>query len=111
MTPFPVRLTSATTPPSDVEADWLVVGVVQDRPPDAALDLRLGGQLTRLREAGDLTGKPLDLVAIRSPAGLRARRLLLVGLGPADRLSRANVHDGFAAALRSVTGRKFARIA
>jgi leucyl aminopeptidase len=111
MTPFPVRFTSTTIAPADVESDWLVVGLVQDTPPDAALDQRLGGQLTLLREAGDLTGKPLELVSILSPAGIRARRLLLVGLGPADRLSRASVHDSFAAALRSITARRFGRVA
>lgn len=114
MTAFPVRLTSTTTPSPDNEADWLVVGVPKDSTPGPvleALDQRLGGQLARLRESGDLTGKALELVPILSPTGIRPRRLLLVGLGPADRLSRASLHDAFAAALRSITGRKFGRVA
>jgi leucyl aminopeptidase len=111
MTAFPVRFTSSSTPPADVDADWLVVGIFQDGSPDAGLDQRLGGQLTRFREAGDLSGKPLELVSVLSPVSVRARRLLLVGLGPVARLSRASAHDSFAAALRSITGRKFGRVA
>lgn len=113
MSPFPIRFTTTAIPPADVEADWLVLGVSQDgnSPAIRSVDERLGGHMARLREAGDLTGKALELVPILAPVGLRAKRLLLVGLGPQGKLSRSAVHDSFAAALRSVTGRKFGRIA
>ena len=35
--------------------------------------------LARLRDGGDLTGRPLELLPIYSPAGIAARRLMLVG--------------------------------
>jgi leucyl aminopeptidase len=114
MTPLPCRIETATTPPADVEADWLVVGVPQggdSGPVVAELDARLGGTVSRLREAGDLTGKHLELVPILTVAGIGARRLLLVGLGPTDQASRATTHDAFAAALRSITGRRFGTVA
>jgi leucyl aminopeptidase len=75
------------------------------------VDARLGGEILRLRDSGDLTGKHLEIVTILSPRGLSARRLLLVGLGAIEKLTRSVVHDAFAAALRSITGRKFGRVA
>ena len=114
MNPAAVRLTSEATPPGDAEADWLVVGLPQEAVLDttlADLDLRLGGEIVRLREAGDVTGKLLDLTALLTVRGVRAKRILLTGLGPATGFTRAVFHDAFAAALRSVTGRQHARIA
>ncbi|HEV7999337.1 MAG TPA: M17 family peptidase N-terminal domain-containing protein, partial [Planctomycetaceae bacterium] len=77
-----------TTPWQSIEADWLIVGVPEETnfsPPLAELDKASGGRLTRLREAGDLTGKQAELLAIRDAAPLAAKRLLLVGMGtPAD---------------------------
>src|SRR5262245_50402098 len=114
MTAFPVRFTSTNAPPPAVEADWLVMCVPQGSSAGSrvdSIDQQLGGQLARLREAGDLTGKAMEILPVYSPAGLRARRLLLIGLGPADRVSRASIHDAFAAAMRTITGRKFGRVA
>lgn len=108
-----IRFSFSSAAAADSVADWLVVGEYQDVPSSAvvALDERLGGLLRRLREAGDLTGKRLDLVTLLMPTGIRARRLVVVGLGPADGVTRAVVHDAFAAALRSITGRRFGRVA
>ena len=53
-----LRVVSATA--RDVEADWLIVGVPEgsEWPSElGALDSALQGQLSRMREAGDLTGK------------------------------------------------------
>src|SRR5262245_15557051 len=114
MTSFPIRITSAAGSIVDVPCDWLVVGTTQDGAMDSAiaeLDARSGGELTRLREAGDLTGKHLEIVTILSPRGIGARRLLLVGQGAIDKRTRSVVHDAFAAALRGITGRKFGRVA
>src|SRR5207302_6191408 len=91
-----------------------VVGVpsTPDLSPElAAIDQSLGGLLTKFRQSGDLTGKPLELVPVLTPTGIRAKRLLLVGLGPVDKQTRATIHDAFAAAFRSITGRKFERVA
>jgi leucyl aminopeptidase len=77
-----------TTPWQSTEADWLIVGIPEAAEPSrslADLDAALDGRIGRLREAGDLTGKHAELVAIRDAGPLAAKRLLLVGLGkPAD---------------------------
>jgi leucyl aminopeptidase len=114
MTPLPCRLAASTKSSSEIETDWLIVGVPAEQSPTdplTELDGKLGGVLGRLRAAGDLTGKHLELTPVLNATGLRARRLLLVGLGPLAESTRATHHDAFAAALRSITGRKFARIA
>ncbi len=66
-----------TTPWQSIEADWLIVGVPEEvdfSPPLAELDKASGGRLTRLREAGDLTGKQAELLADPrcGPAGGKA---------------------------------------
>jgi leucyl aminopeptidase len=114
MTPLPCRFSQTDTELPDVAADWLVVGVPQSEDLPAALDeldSRLRGDISRLRESKDLTGKPLELVSLVTPRGVNAARVLFVGLGPAESRSRATIHDAFAAAFRSITGRKCARVA
>jgi leucyl aminopeptidase len=104
----------AAVPLAEVPADYLVVGVWENEPfsPSiAALDARLDGDLTRLKESGDLTGKALELVAFPSPRGIAARRLCLVGLGKIAKAGRAELHDAAAAALRSITGKRYDRVA
>ena len=93
----------ATEPIARVEADWLIVGVWANgsfsvlRPnstPQPAAFSR------KLREAGDLTGKHLELVPVLNPSGLAAKRLLLVGLGKRGDATRGTTHDAAAAAAR-----------
>ena len=107
------RLTPLFQPLADVEADWLVVGVPQEPTSDIAfadLDLRLNGEISRLRQSGDVSGKALELVPLLSPRGAKARRIMLVGFGPAALATRAVLHDATSAALRAITSRKFSRV-
>src|SRR4051812_8524149 len=58
----PMTFTVQFAPLAEVAADWLILLFPEDEAPFGAvaeLDARLGGALTRLKEAGDLTGKPL----------------------------------------------------
>ena len=113
MTSFPIQINSTTDPIGDVQADWLVVAIPQDGATTAVaeLDARSNGEISRLRESADVTGKSLEIVTILSPRGIAARRLMLIGIGQVEKLSRSVIHDAFAAAMRSITGRKFGRIA
>ena len=84
-----------------VAADWLVVGIGQSEEfddPLRALDDALDGQLTRLREAGDLTGKLAETLTLPDVPALAAQRLLLVGLGPLAEVDRGSLHKAFATA-------------
>ena len=84
--------------PSGVAADWLIIGVAQSDQFDEnllALDEALDGQLTRLREAGDLTGKLAETLTVPDVPALAAKRLLLVGLGPLAEADRGTLHKAF----------------
>src|SRR5579863_2909346 len=89
--------------------DWLVVGV-----PEAAelprnvqeLDRVLGGRITRIREGGDFTGKPAELLALREADPLAAKRLLLVGLGKPAELTPSRFEKACLTAIRHITEKK-----
>ena len=97
-----------------VEADWLIVGVAEGdelaRPVDV-LDDALGGQLTRLREAGDLSGKSGDVLEIRDAPGIAAQRVLAIGLGKADELNVARLDKAMITAARRVSEKQEVSVA
>jgi len=109
-----MNLQLATTSWTEATGDWLIVAVPEAfelTGPFAALDKALSGQITRLRETQDLTGKLAETVTIPSPAGIQARRLLFVGLGPLEKLGEASLHKALMTAARAVSGKKTDRIA
>jgi leucyl aminopeptidase len=71
----------------DVTAGAWVVGAAEGGallPAAARLDKASGGALTRALKFSRFTGKAGQMLEVLAPAGLRASRLLLVGLGKAD---------------------------
>src|SRR5579872_1918670 len=109
-----MKLHLASTPWTKADGDWLIVALPESfemSGPIHALDEALGGQLARLREAQDFTGKAAETLALPAPAGIRAKRLLLVGLGQADKLAVAGLHKALMTAARAVSSRKTERIA
>jgi len=103
-----------TTPWNAVTADWLIVGLPEGYEmagQAAALNEALGGQLTRLRESLDFTGKAGDAVTIPGPGGIGAKRLLLVGLGAKEKLGDASLYKAMMTAARAVSTKKTERIA
>jgi leucyl aminopeptidase len=114
MTVPTLRLTLTSASLSSVDADWLVVGIgegVELPPPVAALNADLGGDLARLRQSGDLTGKHLELVPLLTPRNIKARRIFFVGLGRPERQNRGTGHDAMSSALRSITTKQCGRVA
>jgi leucyl aminopeptidase len=69
----------------------------------ATLDSALGGQLTRLKERGDLTGKLADVVVLPDVPGIMAKRLLAVGLGKQDQHSVATLDRALMTAVRKAS--------
>jgi len=103
-----------TTPWTTAEGDWLIVGVTEDLEQDrhwGLLDSALQGQLTRLRESRDLTGKAGETLTIHDVPGLAAQRLLLVGLGPKATVNERGVSKALMTSLRMVTTRDKQRVA
>lgn len=109
-----MKLTSEFTPLAEVQADWLIVGAWENEPLSGAvatLDARLGGSLSRLREKGDVTGKPNELVPLHDPRNVAAGRLMVVGLGKREMADRAGLIEAAAVVARALTGKKHKRIA
>ncbi len=109
-----MQLTTIISAARDVKADWLVIGVPEtgDWGNDlVALDNALQGQLSRLREAGDLTGKLAELVTLPDTPSLSAQRVLLVGLGPLAELSVPRWDKATMTAARQISLKKTADIA
>jgi leucyl aminopeptidase len=109
-----MQLTSPLTPLYEVEADWLIVGVWEPVEPSRAvtdLDARMGGVLARLKDHGDMTGKAKELTPILDSHGIRATRVLAVGLGPKSKIDFAGLVSAASAAARSVTTKPYGRVA
>ncbi len=109
-----MKITTQFARPHEIAADWLIVGVCEkERLPGslADLDAKMEGQLGRLLERGDVTGKAKETVALYEPRGLAAPRLLVVGLGTRAKIDAAGLFAAAAAAARAITSRAFSRLA
>jgi leucyl aminopeptidase len=109
-----MKLQLTTTPWIEATGDWLIVGAPESfefNGPLSALNDALAGQIARLRESKDFTGKLAETAVVPAPAGIRAQRLLLVGLGQREKLNDAALHKALATAARTVSGKKTDRVA
>jgi leucyl aminopeptidase len=104
-----------TVVPSAVETEALVTYAYEkDDPIDAPLaelDYASGGRLRDLTAGRELTGKWLEMVLLHYPAGLKAKRLLVVGAGKRGKFTTAELRRLAGAALRYLKGRSVTRMA
>jgi leucyl aminopeptidase len=61
---------------------------------------RTGGWLEDLYKSGEFTGKLLETAQLHRPSGLKAKKLLVVGGGKADKFTPAELRQAAGAALR-----------
>jgi leucyl aminopeptidase len=96
-----------------IEADWLIVPVLEDATGSAAQEFNelANGLLTRLRESGDARGKLAETVPLFAGPYGSAKRVLLLGLGKAEELDRRSLYRAGFAAGKYVSSRKHHRIA
>ncbi|MBI3862639.1 MAG: leucyl aminopeptidase [Planctomycetia bacterium] len=109
-----MNLQLATTPLNEAACDWLIVPVSEGFEFNGRLGQlndALGGQIGRLRESQDFTAKLAETALIPAPAGIRAARLLLVGLGPVEKLDEAGLNKALMTAARAASGKKTDRVA
>ena len=109
-----MKLQLATTPWTEAAGDWLIVALPDSFELSGAvgtLNDAVSGQIARLRESKDFTGKAAETIAIPALAGIRAQRLLLVGLGPREKVNDASLHKAIVTAARTVSAKKTDRIA
>jgi len=109
-----MELTLETRPFTQIESGALVTYAFEgDKPVDAVLtdlDRTLGGELTRLAESKELTGKWLEMTLIHYPQGMKAERLLIVGAGKRDKFTSAELRKLAAAAARYLKSRSVKRL-
>src|SRR5208337_1105361 len=107
--------------PSQVETDCLVVVVLDRSKSDRSEKNRaekdkpapsLESRDAAVREAaqdvissGEVTGKAFEITLLHRPAGLKAKRLLLVGGGKAKNFSAAELRKLAGAAVRTLKGK------
>lgn len=104
-----MRIELVSEAPSTVAADWLIVPVGEEAnssPLIPSIDAALGSPLTRLRDSGDLTGKPGELTRLLDVRGVAAGRVLLVGIGAVEALTPARLYRGLMTAVRDVATRR-----
>lgn len=100
--------------PVTVDADAVVIGVfAEGGMTDAAraVDESTGGVIGRLMDAGDISGKPLELVTILAPPDVKSLRVIVVGLGVREEFQLGTMFRASAAAARQLAARQLARIA
>jgi leucyl aminopeptidase len=96
-----IRLTEETVSSLAVDALVAVVFSPDDgEPPDADVQSWSGGLLSEMQQSGEMKGKPLCTALIHRPAGLGAKRLLLVGGGSRTKFSAALLRRIAATAVR-----------
>ena len=78
-----------TQPYPSIQADALITYVFDKEDKfDGVLgeiDRAMDGHLRALAESGELTAKPLETVLVHFPAGMAAKRLLVIGAGKPDK--------------------------
>jgi leucyl aminopeptidase len=93
--------------PESADAPCVVVGVFEDRVlTDAArkLDEKSGGAVARLLEGGDVTGKIGTTQTLFGLSGVKAPRVLLVGLGDQKKFDAARFNRANSEAARVLKG-------
>lgn len=95
------------------EADWLVIGLFEgpDSPlPVGKLGEILSDRLTQLRNDQDFSGKTNELLELYGVDQIKAKRVLLVGLGKQSQFTRRTVLGASAAAARRICKKQRDRV-
>ena len=93
--------------PADADTDAVIVAISDDAgllPAARALDERSGGRLAALVASGDASGKPGRSLLVHGLPGIKAPRVLLVGVGESARVDTARYCKLSLDALRALKG-------
>jgi leucyl aminopeptidase len=112
-----MKITLSSSTPSQFETECLVVAVVDaaeksengaaDKPQPQILsdDAAVVAATVELIASGEVTGKLLEVTLLHKPAGLKARRLLLIGGGKAKSFSTSELRKIAGTAVRTIKGK------
>ena len=93
--------------PADADADAVVVAISDDAgllPAARALDERSGGRIAQLLASNDASGKPGRTLLVHGLPGVKAPRVLLVGVGESARVDTARYSKLSLDAMRALKG-------
>ena len=100
---------TTTSKASKRAADCVIVGVYERGKLGAAaadIDAASKGQIARLTKSGDVSGSLGRSVVLRDISGVRAARVVVVGLGKVSEFGHKQFRKAMAAAIGSVTSTK-----
>ncbi len=113
-----MKTTISLTTPAQLETESLVAIVLNQAEPsteknkDAKPQLKLATSDTAVQSvpadllaSGELTGKPFEINLLHKPAGLKAKRLLLIGGGAAKKFTSYELRRVAGAAVRTLKSR------
>lgn len=103
----------SSEPAEKVQGDWLIVGAWEGETPPTlggGLETSLGAVVARLCESGDFEGKANETLALFEPAGIAAKRVLLVGLGKREAAGPMTVSRAAGSAIRAIAKKKHERV-
>jgi leucyl aminopeptidase len=94
----------------EIECDALVVAIFEGEKPEngvlAEIDRRSNGVVSSLVETGELTGKSGESAYVHTPGDMKARRLLLLGVGKKEEFTTDGVRKMVGTAARALRGKK-----
>lgn len=93
--------------------DVLVLGVSEDWRQSSHVqeaDAAMGGMLTRLLDSGDISTKAAKVTSILAPAGLAAKKLVVVGFGPGADWNAMLAYRAAGAAMKAVSTKQLERV-
>ena len=102
-----MKFSTKTGAPQSLATDALVLGVFEKGTQPlltTATDKATRGLISRLQKQGDFTGKAGSTLVVRHPEGLKAERLVLVGLGDAAEFNLKTWTQANRAAMTAVLG-------
>ncbi|RQH08419.1 leucyl aminopeptidase [Paraburkholderia dinghuensis] len=95
------------------KSDCVVIGVFEAQTlsgPAFVIDDAIGGTISRVVKAGDMSGKAGSTLFLPEVAGIGASRVLLVGLGKQDEFGQKAYGEAVKAAWRAILGTKIAQV-
>jgi len=101
-----MKMTLTNTNMQNINADWLVLGLFENAAENsqfAEIDDSLQGELSRLRERGDLTNRVGDLLSLYDLPEFQSPRILLCGLGKREEFDRTKCSRAFLTVARKIS--------
>src|SRR5262245_37170963 len=99
-----MQITTEQKPLEQVETEALIVPVFE-----GGKESRFGAEA--LAASGELTGKPLELTLVHNPAGVAAKRVVLAGVGKAEKYDATILRRAMGAAVRMLKSKSIKRAA